>query len=106
MSEFFHAYFSYILDLVIFIMVFIWFYFGSGGTNTAETKLGRYGIPTIAGIVVVLITYGFAAFDAYMERGKCRDLPPGQGVMSNDRCYKRIDGPVYVPASTDVFKAE
>jgi len=106
MSEFFHAYISYIINIFIFIMTFAWVYCGSGGTSTAKTKLVRYGLPTVFGIGILLMVEGMGAFDAHLERGKCRDLPPGQGVMSNDRCYKRIDGPVYIPANTDVFKAE
>lgn len=106
MQEFFHNYLSYLLNAFIFIMIFIWFYFGNGGTHDNKTRFGRYGIPSIAGAVMVLIVCGLGAFDAHLERGKCRDLPHGTGVMSNDRCYKRVDGPVYVPASTDVFNAE
>jgi hypothetical protein len=103
MQEFFRTYFPYMLDVFIFIMVFIWFYFGNGGTHDNKTKFGRYGIPSVAGVVVLLVVFGLGKLDAHWERGKCRDLPAGEGVMSNDRCYKRIDGPVYVPVNTQVF---
>lgn len=106
MSELFRIYGTYLFDLLIFVMVFLWFYCGSGGTHDNKTKFGRFGIPSIAGIVVVLITYGMGAFDGHLEKGKCEELPAGTGVMSNDRCYKRIDGPVYVPVDTNIYKAE
>lgn len=104
MQEFFKSYGTYFFDVLMFIMVFAWCFCGSGGTRHDKNKWLRYGAPVALGLFVVLVVHGFGAFDRYLERNKCADLPIGVGVMIEDRCYKRVDGPVYVSADSTVYK--
>lgn len=106
MQAFLRDYSYVIFDVLIFIMIYAWCYFGSGGSHDAKTKKVRYGVPALGGAVVLLVVQGMGAIETHMDVSKCKDLPANEGVVINDRCYKRVDGSVYVPVDTVVRTME
>lgn len=104
MFDFIKNNFDVLMSIVIFLLVFSWAYCGEGGTRDNKTWLGRFGFPIAFGAIVLVAIWGMGLITDYSERTKCNDLPAGEGMMLHKRCYKKVDGPVYVSADSDVIK--